>query len=142
MSNSFEPNEDNMRKAKIVLGDALPYELLMLDAAARFTTTSQFEGLKIREELFDWLICNGTVEAFWTHARCLLEFFNGGKMTISMRVPRPQEISLQTVTTRPKTFNGCGVRDVCQSKSTSRLVTSVSSEKPNCSRNLVRRWDG
>jgi hypothetical protein len=37
MANHFEPTEDDMYKARIVLSDALPYELVMLDMAARYT---------------------------------------------------------------------------------------------------------
>jgi hypothetical protein len=79
MGTSFEPSKDDMRKAKIVLGDALPYELLMLDTATQIIGTSRFEQLKKHEKLHDWFTHNATVEAFWTHARCLLEFFNRGK---------------------------------------------------------------
>ena len=71
--------EEHMRKAEIVLSDALPYELFMLDSAARRTQTTEFQQLKIDASEIDWLTSNATIEAFWTHARCLLEFFNRTK---------------------------------------------------------------
>src|SRR5262249_11547575 len=115
-----------MRRAEIVLSDALPYELLMLDIAARYTQNPQFKQLKKDEKLRDWLTHNATVEAFWTHARCLLEFFNRKKTTISMRVQRRQGISPPRIITLLMILRSCGVREDCQSKSMSRLVTSAS----------------
>jgi hypothetical protein len=79
MGDGLEPTKDEMRRAEIVLGDALPYELAMLRIALQYTQTPQFEQLKKDEEPLDWLTHNATVEAFWTHARCLLEFFNRAK---------------------------------------------------------------
>jgi hypothetical protein len=79
MVNRFKPTEDDMRKTRIVLGDALPYELLMLEIAARYMQEPQFKQLKKEEKSFDWLTHNATVESFWTHARCLIEFFNRTK---------------------------------------------------------------
>jgi hypothetical protein len=79
MGESFSPTSEELRKAKIVLGDALPYELAMLDIGARFTQKPEFTQLKKDENPIDWLTYNATVEAFWTHARCLIEFFNRSK---------------------------------------------------------------
>jgi hypothetical protein len=75
---NFEPTSEELRRAEIVLSDALPYELMMLDVAARYTQTSAFANLE-KTKKTAWFIHNATVEAFWTHTRCILEFFNRGK---------------------------------------------------------------
>ena len=46
MARSFRPTQDEMLRAEIVLGDALPYELRMLDLAVRYIQAPQFEQLK------------------------------------------------------------------------------------------------
>src|SRR5215470_5135450 len=74
MGDAFPPTEEELERVKIVLGDALPYELAMLAMAARTTQEPQFKQLDT-EKWPDWLIRNATIEAFWTHARCLIEFF-------------------------------------------------------------------
>jgi hypothetical protein len=70
-----EPNREDMERAKIVLDDALTYELDMLDAAARYMQTDDFAELTNRKTEVEWLTCNATIESFWTHARCVMEFF-------------------------------------------------------------------
>ena len=60
MAKSFAPTREEMARANIVLGDALPYELTMLDIAARYTQRPRFKQLKKDD---------ATVEAFCTHAR-------------------------------------------------------------------------
>jgi hypothetical protein len=74
-----EPNREDMERAKIVLDDALPYELDMLDAAVRYMQTDEFSQLTTPKTEIEWLTCNATIEAFWTHARCLIEFFSRRK---------------------------------------------------------------
>jgi len=74
-----EPNREDMERAKIVLDDALPYELDMLDAAARYMQTDEFSKLTKPKTETEWLTWNATVESFWTHARCLMEFFSRRK---------------------------------------------------------------
>jgi len=74
-----EPNREDMERAKIVLDDALPYELDMLDAAARYMQTDEFSKLTKPKTETEWLTCNATIESFWTHARCLMEFFSRRK---------------------------------------------------------------
>jgi hypothetical protein len=74
-----EPNSEDMERAKIVLDDALPYELDMLDAAARYMQTDEFSKLTKPKTEIEWLTCNATIESFWTHARCLMEFFSRRK---------------------------------------------------------------
>jgi hypothetical protein len=71
--------EPDMERAKIVLDDALPYELDMLDAAARYMQTDEFSKLTKPKTEIGWLTCNATIESFWTHARCLMEFFSRRK---------------------------------------------------------------
>jgi hypothetical protein len=79
MAEGFTPNHDDMRRAEIVLDDAFPYELDMLDAAARFMQSDQFKKLANPKNEIEWLTRNAAVECFWTHARCLIEFFNRPK---------------------------------------------------------------
>ena len=74
-----EPNREDMERAKIVLDDALPYELDMLDAAVRYMQTDEFSKLTTPKTEIEWLTCNATIEAFWTHAHCLMEFFSRRK---------------------------------------------------------------
>jgi hypothetical protein len=74
-----EPGREDMERAKIVLDDALPYELDMLDAAARYMQTDEFSNLTKFKTEIEWLTCNATIETFWTHARCLMEFFSRRK---------------------------------------------------------------
>jgi hypothetical protein len=74
-ANMAEPNREDMERAKIVLDDALTYELDMLDAAARYMQTDEFAELTNRKTEVEWLTCNATIESFWTHARCVMEFF-------------------------------------------------------------------
>jgi hypothetical protein len=74
-----EPNREDTERAKIVLDDALPYELDMLDAAARYMQTDEFSKLTKPKTEIEWLTCNATIESFWTHARCLMEFFSRRK---------------------------------------------------------------
>jgi len=79
MAETTTLTREELERVQIVLGDALPYELAMLDRAARNMQTPQFQQLKIEQDPSDWLTHNAMVEAFWTHARCLLEFFNASK---------------------------------------------------------------
>jgi hypothetical protein len=65
-----------LEKVKIVLGDALPYELSMLEAAVRYMQEDSFRELKVDNNYVDAFIGNATIETFWTHVRCLIEFFN------------------------------------------------------------------
>jgi hypothetical protein len=74
-----EPNREDMERAKIVLDDALFYELDMLDAAARYMQTDEFSKLTKPKTEIEWLTCNATIESFWTHARCLMAFFSRRK---------------------------------------------------------------
>ena len=74
-----EPNREDMERAKIVLDDALSYELDMLDAAARYMQTDEFSKLTKPKTEIEWLTCNATIESFWTHARCFMEFFSRRK---------------------------------------------------------------
>jgi hypothetical protein len=74
-----EPNREDIERAKIVLDDALPCELDMLDAAARFMQTVEFSKLTKPTTEIEWLTCNAIIESFWTHARCLIEFFSRRK---------------------------------------------------------------
>ena len=74
-----EPNREDIERAKIVLDDALSYELDMLDAAARYMQTDEFSKLTKPKTEIEWLTCNATIESFWTHARCLMEFFSRRK---------------------------------------------------------------
>jgi hypothetical protein len=78
-ANMVEPNREDMERAKIVLDDALPYELDMLDATVRYMQTDEFSKLTKPKTEFEWLTCNATIEAFWTHARSLIEFFSRRK---------------------------------------------------------------
>ena len=73
-----EPNRVDMERAKIVLDDALPYELDMLDAAVRYMQKDEFSKLTPKTEV-EWLTCNTIIESFWTHARCLMDFFSRRK---------------------------------------------------------------
>jgi hypothetical protein len=54
----------------------LPYELDMFEEAAKFLMSEEFAKLD-REN--DWFRANAAIEAFWTHARTLQEFFNQPK---------------------------------------------------------------
>ena len=74
-----ELNREEMERAKIVLDDALPYELAMLDAAVRYMQTDEFSKLTKPKTEIEWLTCNATIESFWTHARCVIEFFSRRK---------------------------------------------------------------
>src|SRR5262249_15225455 len=74
-----EPNREGMERAKIVLDNALPYELDMLDAAARYMQTDEFSKLTTPKAELEWLACNTIIESFWTHARCLMDFFSRRK---------------------------------------------------------------
>ena len=78
-ANMVEPNREDMERAKIVLDDALPYELDMLDAAARYMQTDEFSKLTTPKTEIERLTCNAIIESFWTHARCLIEFFSRRK---------------------------------------------------------------
>jgi len=71
--------DEDVKKAKIVLGDSLPYELAMLEAAARYMEEDSFRQLEVDKSYVDAFIRNATIESFWTHARCLIEFFNRKK---------------------------------------------------------------
>src|SRR5207253_7455262 len=51
----------------------------MLDAAARYMQTDEFSKLTKPKTETEWLTCNATIESFWTHARCLMEFFSRRK---------------------------------------------------------------
>ena len=87
------PNREDMERAKIVLDDALPYELDMLDAAVRYMQMDEFSKLTKPKTEIEWLICNAIIESFWTHARCLIEFsvFQAillfDSMALSVRLP-------------------------------------------------------
>jgi hypothetical protein len=74
-----EPNREEMERAKIVLDDALAYELDMLNSAVRYMQTDEFSKLTKPKTEIEWLTCNATIESFWTHARCLMEFFSRRK---------------------------------------------------------------
>ena len=74
-----EPNRADMERAKIVLDDALPYELDMFDAAVHYMQTDEFSKLTRPTTEIEWLTCNAIIECFWTHARCLIEFFSRRK---------------------------------------------------------------
>jgi hypothetical protein len=74
-----ESNKEDMERAKIVLDDALPYELDMFDAAARYMQTDEFSKLTTAKTEIEWLSCNAIIESFWTHARCLMDFFSRRK---------------------------------------------------------------
>lgn len=69
---------EELEKVKIVLGDALPYELSMLEAAALYMESEEFLALDLNVAR-NAFTHNATIEAFWTHARCLIEFFNRGE---------------------------------------------------------------
>jgi hypothetical protein len=79
MAHDFMPTEDDLKRAKVLLTDALPYELDMLDAAARYMQTSEFPKFETTKSKIEWHTRNATIESFWTHARCLIEFFNRSK---------------------------------------------------------------
>src|SRR5262245_40589302 len=74
-----EPNREEMERAKIVLDDALAYELDMLNSAVRYMQTDEFSKLTKPKTEIEWLTCNATIESFRTHARCLMEFFSRRK---------------------------------------------------------------
>jgi hypothetical protein len=48
----------------------------MLRHAARALAPTSLTRPKTEIE---WLTCNATIESFWTHARCLMEFFSRRK---------------------------------------------------------------
>ena len=80
MIDTFTPSKEDMGRAEIVLGDALPYELDMLDEATRYMQTDEFARLaQSKKNLTEWHTRNATIESFWSHARCLMEFFNRTK---------------------------------------------------------------
>ena len=81
-----EPNREDMERAKIVLDDALPYELDMLDAAARYMQTDEFSKLTNCKTEVERLTCNATIESYWTHARCVMEFFCRRKNIVTFLV--------------------------------------------------------
>lgn len=56
----------------------LPYELDMFEEAAKFLMSEEFAKLD-RENKNDWFRANTAIEAFWTHARTLHEFFTHPK---------------------------------------------------------------
>jgi hypothetical protein len=76
MAGNFTLTEDDLKRAKIVLTDALPYELNMLDVAARYMKMTEFSKLRTPTNEIECHTYNATIESFWTHARCLIEFFN------------------------------------------------------------------
>jgi hypothetical protein len=70
--------EEQDRK-KRVFEEHLPYELDMFDEAAKFIMSKEFAKLDRKNNKNDWFRANAAIEAFWTHARTLQEFFNQPK---------------------------------------------------------------
>jgi hypothetical protein len=72
----YKLTDDELKNVEIVLSDALPYELAMLEAAARYMEDEAFAKLPVDTDCIAGLTRNAIIECFWTHARCLIEFFN------------------------------------------------------------------
>jgi hypothetical protein len=70
--------EEQERKKKLFT-EHLPYELEMFDEAAKFLMSDEFAKLDRDKNKDDWFRANAAIEAFWTHARTLQEFFTQPK---------------------------------------------------------------
>jgi hypothetical protein len=66
------------RKKKL-FEEHLPYELDMFDEAAKFLMSDDFKKLDRENNKDDWFRANAAIEALWTHARTLEEFFTQPK---------------------------------------------------------------
>jgi hypothetical protein len=55
-----------------ILREHLPYELDMFDGATEYFQSPEFAAAAHSQE--NWFKRNAAVEAFWTHARNLVEF--------------------------------------------------------------------
>jgi hypothetical protein len=157
-----EPNREDMARAKIVLDDALPYELDMLDAAARYMQTDEFSKLAKPKTEIEWLTCNATIETFWTHARCLMDFFSRRKnkdftasaasamdfTKASTLLPRlrsygGREGSPKQSTNRAATFRFCRKAEQLQKLGASEMVrvkSIIDKEVGNFERTLEREF--
>src|ERR1700730_3995551 len=58
-----------------VLKEHLPYELDMLDEAVEYLRSAE----ALASNRADWFRRSAAIEAFWTHARNLVEFLNRSK---------------------------------------------------------------
>jgi len=70
--------EEQDRKKKL-FEEHLPYELDMFDEAAKFLMSDEFAKLDREKNKGDWFRANAAIEAFWTHARTLKEFYTQPK---------------------------------------------------------------
>jgi hypothetical protein len=66
-------------RKKQLFDEHLPYELEMFEEAARFLMSDECARLDRENNKDDWFRANAAVEAFWTHARTLKEFFTQRK---------------------------------------------------------------
>lgn len=66
-------------RKKQLFDEHLPYELEMFEEAARFLMSDECAKLDRENNKDDWFRANAAVEAFWTHARTLKEFFTQRK---------------------------------------------------------------
>jgi hypothetical protein len=69
-----EMMQEQERKKKL-FEEHLAYELNMFDEAAKFLMSEEFSKLDRQNNKDDWFRANAAIEAFWTHARTLQEFF-------------------------------------------------------------------
>lgn len=60
---------------ELLFAEHLKYELEMFDEAARFLDSPQFAALD-RTKRDQWFRYNSAIEAFWIHARLLIEFLS------------------------------------------------------------------
>ena len=70
--------EEQDRKRKL-FEEHLPYELDMFEEAAKFLMSEEFAKLDRENNKDDWFRANAAIEAFWTYARTLREFFKQPK---------------------------------------------------------------
>jgi hypothetical protein len=84
-----------MEQIKIeILNEHLPYELDMLDEATKYIASQEFaDACGVRDRCPAWFKRNAAIEAFWTHARNLIEFLF-----------RPKSVDLKVSSASAKDF--------------------------------------
>ena len=66
---------------ELLFAEHLKYELEMFDEAARFLDSPQFAALD-RTKRDQWFRYNSAIEAFWIHARLLIEFLSNPQKSL------------------------------------------------------------
>ena len=118
-----EPNREDRERAKIVLDDALSYELDMLDAAARYMQTDEFSKLTKPKTEIEWLTCNATIESFGRTPAASSSSSAAARIRILLR-PLPRQWILPKASALLPKWRSYGAREGSPKQSTNRSATS------------------